>query len=186
MDKVRLFAVLLALGVAACAERTPEEQAALCRERFQDYDRSLRFDRLEFRLSQPPGDVFGFPDPSGRRLAAENALRQFGCTTQSAEIADLSDPRGAYGTLRNGESGPDRAPAFYQLGIVVRKEDEVALTRFFAALGYPVRTVFAERLGYRIFLGPITSGGAALALEELARSIGFPSGYFVKEIPMPR
>lgn len=170
-------AVLLVLSACMPAPPTPEAAAARCVAAFRDYDFAVRTDPDRSGLL----DGIATRPVASQRTARENALRQFGCLTFPKDVPALEGLRPAVADLRAGPSGPVIQPQYLHVALVTDRATAERLTRFFAGLGYPVRTRHADRLGQRVYIGPVATAGGMLAAEELMQRLGFLAAY-----PVPR
>ena len=159
--------VLLVLAACAAPQLSEGEQAARCVQAFERYDRAVLVDLIRPGLlaSVTPG-VPGIVSP---RLGAESALRQFACVLQPRDVPSTDALPAGPGT------GADGAMVVH-VALVSGNEAAAQLADGLQRAGYPVRTVFADRLGRRIFVGPL-SEGAAQQVTLALRAAGFDAAY---------
>jgi hypothetical protein len=162
-------AVLLSAGVPGCTvQNTPWKDPEVCRENFEAYDAAVR----SF------GTTYGDPDTmNGTVSRTAQDLMTDGCITRSDDLAEMEAARERLSPHRPVESGAPRSATAVHAGIVDGFSSQARVTQYFAALGYRSRSVGAQGLGRRIYIGPFYSQGAIDEAIRVARAAGFVSPY---------
>jgi hypothetical protein len=181
MRAPRLAAALALAGLAAAcaapAARPPDP--AECEAIFRDYDRNLRL--------QPSG-VYSIRDdrpvlrPAFSRLGVRALQR--GCITGANDLANLDALRQSALADRPLDTTPAIAPVSVHVGVVTSFVDEVSVLQFYRALGYPARSIGADGLGRRIFVGPLATEGQVAEVTDLARRAGFIAPYVPRDFSL--
>jgi hypothetical protein len=171
----RLAAALLLLaGTAACTAGTtpPPSRAEVCAWYFARYDTAVRV------YGTPSIDEdFGLVPPAPLSRWIEG-LRRNGCVTTSSELDGLQALAARLAPYRIDNSGPAlRRPVPIHLGIVTNFYDQGRVSEFVRGLGYRTRSVGAETLGRRIYIGPFTTQSAVDQALAVAREAGFIAPY---------
>ncbi len=167
------------LVFAACSGSSPapSSRAGICLAAFETYDTALTVNLGSLFRDLTPGSPTVRDE---RRLRdAETALRANGCLTNSAEIPRIISPRRNMERNRAGDSGQFGSTRYMHVAMTTDRNGARNLEQFFAGLGYAVRVVSADRLGYRVFLGPLRSSGAVLHAERLMDQVGIDTAYIV-------
>jgi hypothetical protein len=170
---IALIAGLL-LPLAGCANlpvRPPPGDPATCRAAFAQYD-------LAVSLFQP----YSFTEESAAQnpaiSRAGNQIMSAGCLTGGDDIQGMAALQMKLGPRQPVNSGPAIPPTAVHVGILTGGfSDTGRATAFFESQGYHTRTIGAEKLGRRLYIGPITSQGALDRAIALAAEAGFPSAY---------
>ncbi|NNU79815.1 hypothetical protein HMH01_05100 [Halovulum dunhuangense] len=174
--------VLLAsiIGLSACAvgPGIPDpSRADSCRAAFMDYDRELR---ASPRFFEGVLVVGGMDAPSGA-FAAESRILQLGCTVFPNRMPDIAAlDLSAFAMPAGGVAAPRK---MLHLATVTTNTSEAELVRLARRLGYPVTVRGADRLGRRVFLGPLTTDAAQRQALALARALGFDAAYLLTRVP---
>jgi hypothetical protein len=174
LPRTPLLALAAAGLIAACAPVPRQPDPAYCASIFQ------RYDLIERRSSG-----FSYNSATGESSLTPglefqiSRLRQNGCITFSRDLADLGALRAELAAegFRPSDGGAAIAPVPVHVGVITSIADEARVTQFFRSLGYDTRGVGAERLGRRIYIGPVRSQGALAQAIAVARRAGFVSPY---------
>ncbi|TPE50425.1 hypothetical protein [Amaricoccus solimangrovi] len=171
---VLIAGLLPLLGCASLPPRPPRGDPANCRVLFQNYDRAASLfqpytysARLDGRSTQTPA-----------LSVASNAIISNGCLTTTADLKGLESLQMKLGPRKPAESGAPIPPTAVHVGILTGGfSDAGRATAFFQSQGYETRTIGAEKLGRRLYIGPVRSEGALDQAIALAAEAGFPSAY---------
>ncbi|WP_424933585.1 hypothetical protein [Amaricoccus macauensis] len=158
------------LMLAACAGAPPQEfgDPATCREAYRQYDKALRNAGPSGRQQLTPGSTV---DRTGQRLITS------GCITRQHDIAGLDTKAEALQPFEIRNSGAPVRGAAVHAGIVDGFSTQAQVSQFFASLGYRTRSIGAQGVGRRIYIGPFSSEGAMEQAVDVARQAGFVSPY---------
>ena len=162
--RLRPAAAGVAIGRDASA---PLNVTTIWRRPFRPYSRSGSSDRY-------------IPQPNISQQAGR--LRNLGCLTTTDDLDGLEQLGAKLGFRQPVDSGASIKPTAVHVGILTSMSDVTRATVFFRNLGYSTRTIGAEQLGRRFYIGPFVSEGAmseAIATAEQAGFIApYPSTYF--------
>ena len=172
---MRIF-ILACLLPAACAapDLPPAQRAAVCVDAFRAYDRKIALTE-PLPLIDVPRAGSGTALVSSP-LAEESRLRQAGCLGGGAVPADLT----AFARPAAGRPAPR---AYVHLGAVPSNAAEARVRAALKALGYPSVGKGYERLGRRIFAGPLATAEAQARAAAAGRAMGFSGIYLTPRIP---
>lgn len=166
-------AALLALAAASCAPlpRQSSDRAA-CVGLFQQYDVYANMMRDEVRRRdgrwREPSMVAYF-----RQLLVQN-----GCVTLARDIADLDSVAASRAGRGLAESGPPAPyPGSVHVGTFAGEAEAARAAAFFESLGVRAKSIGAQGLGRRVFVGPFRSQGAMDEAMAAAREAGFVAPY---------
>lgn len=160
-------------GCAQFADRPPPGDPAACRAAFEQYD-------LAAQLFQP---YYYNPRLDGRSSQnaaisrAGNRIISQGCLTTSRDITGIEALGMRLGPGKPENSGPEIEPTAVHVGILTGFTEAGRAIAFFEGQGYQTRTIGAEKLGRRLYIGPVTSQGALDQAIALAAEAGFPNAY---------
>ena len=172
-----VLALTLALPglLAACAaipSQPPRGDPANCRALFAQYDQAVK---LFPHYSIGPDDR---SQQNATVSRAANRLIAQGCLTTGDDIAGIDALQMRLGPRRPVESGPAIPSTAVQVGILTGGfSDTGRAVAFFSSQGYQTRTIGAERLGRRLYIGPIRTQGGLDQAMALAAEAGFSSAY---------
>lgn len=170
-----VMALLVSLaGCAGLPSRPPLGDPENCRAQFQRYDQAVslfgsvgNIARLDDRSTQPPAVS-----------RAANALMTGGCLTSGNDLRGIEALQTELGLRTPVNSGAPIEPTAVHVGILTGGfVDAGRAVAFFQSQGYTTRTIGAEKLGRRLYIGPITSQGALDQAIALAARAGFSSAY---------
>jgi hypothetical protein len=164
------LAALAGATLTACAQ-PPVPDTSRCEGLFRDYDRAVRSNSSFY---QRGGDDL-IVRPVFSRLSSQ--LMSYGCITQSSDLANLDELRQEILSNRRDLGGASIAPATVSVGAVTSLTDEILVLSFFRALGYPARSIGAEEIGKRIFVGGLVTQGAVEEVLTISRRAGFVAPY---------
>lgn len=170
---IALLAALTSLaGCAGLAPPPPRGDAAACRAAFESLDQAKRlFPREQITAS-------GGTALNASVSRATNRIITQGCLTTGDDLAGLETLGARLGPRRPVNSGPAIPPTAVHVGILTGGfSDAGRAAAFFQSQGYRTRTIGAEKLGRRLYIGPVTSQGALDEAIALAAEAGFPSAY---------
>jgi hypothetical protein len=171
--RAALAALVLAGAVAGCAPVPPQTtDQANCVWLFEQYDVYSNFMPNEVRARDGR-----FMDPSMvayfRRLLVQND-----CVTRSRDVADLDALAAAWAGRGIVESGPPSPyPGSVHVGTFAGDADAARAASFFEGLGVRSKSIGAQGLGRRVFVGPFRSQGAMNEAMTVAREAGFVAPY---------
>ena len=174
-----LALTFLPLLLAACSGEAPAPiaKANPCVAAFQSYDKALFINLGSLFRDLTPGGPSVQDEETLR--AAESAIRQNSCLTTSADIPRIITPRADMHRNRAGDSGQLGKTRYMHVAITTDRNGARNLEQFFAGLGYSVRIASAERLGWRVFLGPLKSNGAVYHAQTLMDQVGVDTAYVI-------
>jgi hypothetical protein len=164
-------AALVAVATLAACAQPPVPDTARCEGLFRDYDRAFRANSSFY---QRGGDDL-IVRPAFSRLSSQ--LMSNGCITQSSNLANLDALRQDILSNRRDLGGASIPPATVSVGAVTSLTDEILVLAFFRALGYPARSIGAEEIGKRIFVGGLVTQGAVDEVLTISRRAGFVAPY---------
>jgi hypothetical protein len=171
-------ALALVLGAAACTAPGPVTEASRadsCTAAFQRYDRALLAQRTVPILQ----DTGALRRDRTQAVGAENMLRQYDCVSFGGDVA-LDADLSAHARPAGATPPSDR---YVHVGIVTSNGLADAVSAKLKGLGYPVVVKGADRLGRRIFVGPLGSQEAVRAAQGAAGAMGFPGVYGLDRLP---
>lgn len=167
------LAVVAALGLASCATvRQEQRDPGRCVVLFEQYDVLER---------TYPNEIYS--GRSGRRiinpvLGRQIALIRGGdCLTLTADLAGMETYADTAEPFRTDAQSPAIARTYVHAGVVTSISDEARVLAAFGGLGYRVRTIGAEQLGRRVYLGPFDRAADVERALADARGSGFASAY---------
>jgi hypothetical protein len=166
-----LSGALVALsGCASLPAQPPRGDAANCRALFQRYDQAVS-------LFQPYSyNEDGSPQTPAISRAGTSIIAG-GCLTTSQDIKGIEALQMRLGIRKPVESGAAIKPTAVHVGILTSFTDAGRAIGFFESQGYDTRTIGAEKLGRRLYIGPVRTQGGLDQAIALAAEAGFPSAY---------
>jgi hypothetical protein len=174
----RIVTAFVLLVAAACSDApTSGSRADTCIAAFKAYDRSLTVNLGSIFRNLSAGSPTVRNEEALRETEA--VIRQNGCLTTSADIPRLITPRRGMERNRAGDSGQFIRTQYMHVAITTDRNGARNLEQFFASLGYAVRVTQADRLGWRVFLGPLNSNGAVLSANKLMEQVPLDTWYIV-------
>jgi len=169
--KVTLAAGLLAAGCGAIPEQSRDRTA--CAPLFIEYDRVAQFAPEDAR------------DPMRGNYVLDSRLSQLtvlliqnDCQTRSRDLVGLeeaAEARGGRGISEGGESLG--RPVAVQVGMLTDEGDAARAQAFFRELGLQTTSIGVQRLGRRVYAGPVFTVDGLNDLTGLARVAGFVAPY---------
>lgn len=173
--RIRPVLALLLLPLAGCGAigaQPPRGDPANCRALFATYDQAVK---LFPHYSIGPDDR---SQQNATVSRAANRLITGGCLSTGSDIAGIDALGMTLGPRRPVDSGAPIPPTAVHVGILTGGfVDAGRAVAFFSSQGYQTRTIGAERLGRRLYIGPIRTQGALDQAIALAAEAGFPSAY---------
>ena len=163
------LAALAAATLAACAQ-PPVRDTSRCEGLFRDYDIAFRSNSSFYQR----GDDL-IVRPVFSRLSSQ--LMSYGCITRSNDLANLDELRQDILSNRRDLGGASIPPATVSVGALTSLTDEILVLAFFRALGYPARSIGAEEIGKRIFVGGLVTEGVVDEVLTISRRAGFVAPY---------
>lgn len=161
-------------GCAGLPSRPPLGDPDNCRAQFQRYDQAVRLFGSAGGSLAPEGHT---TQPSAVSRAA-NAIMTGGCLTSGNDLRGIEALQAELGLRTPVNSGVAITPTAVHVGVLTGGfVDAGRAVAFFQSQGYQTRTIGAERLGRRLYIGPVTSQGALDQAIALAARAGFPSAY---------
>lgn len=174
---MRAALALSLLGVlAGCADLPrppPSGDPATCRALFERYDQAASL----FQPYQYKADLDGRSPQNGTISRAGNQIMASGCLTTSRDITGIEALGMTLGPRKPVNSGPAIKPTAVHVGILTGFTEAGRAVGFFEGQGYQTRTIGAEKLGRRLYIGPVTTQGGLDQAVALAARAGFPSAY---------
>jgi hypothetical protein len=166
------FAAIAAMAMlaASCAQ-PPVPDTSRCEGLFRDYDLAFRSNSSFY---QRGGDDL-IVRPVFSRLSSQ--LMSNGCITKSNDLANLDELRQEILSNRRSVGGAAVPPTTISVGAVTSLTDEILVLSFFRALGYPARSIGAEEIGKRIFVGGLVTEGTVNEVLDISRRAGFVAPY---------
>jgi hypothetical protein len=170
------LALSLLGALAGCAylpAQPPSGDPANCRALFQRYDQAVKlfqpyyYNALLDGRSTQPGPI----SRAGTQIIAS------GCLTTGRDITGIEALGMTLGPRRPVDSGPAIDPVAVHVGILTGFTDAGRAIGFFEGQGYQTRTIGAEKLGRRLYIGPVRTQGALDQAIALAAEAGFTSAY---------
>lgn len=175
MAKGALLAGMLVLTGCAIPPR-PEPSWEACVNAFQLYDyyaQAFQSDSYSAALGR------NVSNPNVSRQIS--VLRQRQCITMSDDLTGMEALGARLGPRQQPvESGTPIDPAAVHVGVLTSLSDVSRASAFFAALGYKTRSIGAEQLGRRLYIGPVTTQGGLDAAIATAQEAGFIAPYVSK------
>jgi hypothetical protein len=157
--------------VSGCTLPPPEAPGPTCEALFQQYDYYSQLAPVaQYRdegSNITPGNL---GRPTGQLISN-------GCLTTNSDLTGLEQLGAKLGFRQPTNSGTSIKPTALQVGVLTSITDVTRATVFFQNLGYQTRTIGAEGLGRRLYIGPFTSSGAMQEAVDTARSAGFIAPY---------
>ncbi len=161
--------------LAACAQippAPPRGDPANCRALFESYDQAVK---LFPHYSLGPDDR---SQQNATVSRAANRLIAAGCLTTGRDIGGIDALGMTLGPREPVDSGPAIPPTAVHVGILTGGFiDASRAVAFFSSQGYDTRTIGAEKLGRRLYIGPVRTEGGLDQAIALAAEAGFPSAY---------
>lgn len=164
-----LLGLALLIGCAAPAAQPPS-RAETCVALYGQYD---YYSQMSPRRLTDDGTI-ALP---GNLSRLTQQLISNGCLTMSDDLAGLEQLGARLGFRKPVDSGPAIRPTAVQVGVLTSFTDVTRATVFFGNLGYQTRTIGADGLGRRLYIGPLVSEGAMNQAMDTARQAGFISPY---------
>ncbi|MEM8570760.1 MAG: hypothetical protein AAGG56_07590 [Pseudomonadota bacterium] len=100
-----------------------------------------------------------------------------GCVTRQRDLVGLEQRAAGFIDEEVGDFGEPLRNAAVHAGIVAGLTSQARVTTYFSSLGFNTRSVGADGVGRRIYIGPLRSEGAVEQAIEAARAAGFISPY---------
>lgn len=168
----RIGGTLAALALlGGCATPSaPVSRAQTCEALFARYD---YYSQLSPRRLTDDGSIA----LSGNVSRSVQQLISNGCLTLSSDLVGLEQRGAQLGFRKPVDSGAAIKPTAVQVGVLTSFSDVTRATVFFGNLGYQTRTIGADGLGRRLYIGPFVTQGAMDQAIETAREAGFVSPY---------
>ena len=160
-------------GCAGLPSQPPSGDPANCRALFQRYDQAASL----FQPYYYNAALDGRSSQNGTISRAGNQIMASGCLTTSRDIAGIEALGMELGPRRPVNSGPAIEPTAVHVGILTGFTEAGRAIGFFEGQGYQTRTIGAEKLGRRLYIGPVTTQGGLDQAIALAARAGFPSAY---------
>lgn len=161
-------------GLAACAPgpQQPSDRSA-CVGLFQEYDRNLQLRPAAVRTMPDGREIL---DPILARLTL--LLRDNDCQTRSRDLANFDAVAAARSGQAVVESGaPLGRRTAVHVGVLTSDADAARAVAFFSGLGLQATSIGDQRLGRRVYVGPVTTEGALGEVIGLALEAGFVAPY---------
>ncbi len=169
----------LALGLAGCAAlaacdvplQAPPDSAQ-CTRLFEEYDYLVNtFPPDKYSASSDTYILYPALGKQNIRLISA------GCVTNTDDLDGLEQLGAKLGFRKPVDSGAAIKPTAIHVGVLTSLTDVSRATVFFRNLGYKTRTIGAEGLGRRLYIGPVASEGAMRDAMDIARQAGFIAPY---------
>lgn len=150
----------------------PEPGPARCVALFQQYDYvSKAFQNANYGM----GEEHSNPSPNISRQVSR--LRAADCITSTDDLMGMEAVGAKLGPRQVVNSGAAIPPTAVHVGVLTSLSDGARAAAFFSGLGYHNRTIGAEQLGRRMYIGPFVSEGALAEAIAAAEAAGFVAPY---------
>jgi hypothetical protein len=164
----------LLLGLAACTATSGSRSRdpARCTYLFDQYDRATTV-YPDQRFSARSGAYV--LNPAIEQWVG--LLRANRCLTYNDDLDGMEALGESLKPFAPSDSGLAISSTAMHAGIVTSMGAESRAVTFYRSLGYNVRTIGAEQLGRRVFVGPFRTQGALDEAISISQQAGFVSAY---------